>query len=184
MTPEMANPQELNPSGYNPRLMSLEEMQKLRRSIREFGVVENIVVQMPGNRIIGGHQRVEAAILEGVSEVPVVRLEISDAKAKRLNLALNRISGEWDNDKLRALLEELQLDGEDLDLTGFDTDEVEKLLSDPLDKAAIDKVELKPAPVIVWYLMGIPLNRFAEAQEHVAALESMAEISVQSSRDK
>lgn len=184
MKVEMVNPKRLNPSSYNPRRIEPEEMEKLRRSIREFGLVETIVVQMPGNRIIGGHQRIEAAIAEGFTQVPVVRLRISDAKAKRLNLALNRISGEWDSDKLRALLQELKLDGEDMELTGFDADEVERLLADALEKASIEKVELKPAPVIVWYLVGIPLNRFPEAQEHVAALEGIADISVQSSRDK
>ena len=179
----MVNPRELNASAYNPRRISAEEMSKLRRSIREYGFVENVVAQSPGDRIIGGHQRVEAAILEGLTEVPVIRVSLSDAKAKRLNLALNRISGEWDNEKLRGLLEELNLDGEDLDMAGFDPDELERLLSDALDKSSIEKLELKPPPAVVWYLMAIPLEH-AEAQQHVAALEAMAQISVQSSRDK
>lgn len=180
----MVNPTKLTVSAYNPRKMSAHEMTKLRRSIREFGVIEPIVVQMPGSRIIGGHQRVEAAIAEGLQEIPIIRLRITDAKAKLLNLALNKISGEWDEDKLRSLLAELHLDTEDLDLTGFDSDEIEKLLSETLQTAAIEKVDLRPAPEVVWYLLGIPLSRFADVQEHVAALESDAEISVQSSRDK
>jgi len=180
----MVNPKRLNPSAYNPRVMSPEEMEKLRRSIREFGLVEPIVVQMPGNRIIGGHQRVEAAIAEGLARVPVFRRRMSDAKAKILNLALNKISGEWDHDKLRALFAELKIEEEDLDLTGFDTDEIEKELSAALEDTNIERLELRPAPKMVWILVGVLLNRFAKLQKHIAALEAAAELSVQSSRDK
>lgn len=181
---ELVNPKRLNASAYNPRRMSPAEMEKLRRSLREFGFVEPVVVQIPGNRIIGGHQRIEAALAEGMAKVPVLRLRISDRRAKTLNLALNRIQGEWDSDKLQALLQELQLEGEDLNLTGFEADEITKLLAESLNGKEIQELQLRPAPAIVWYLIGIPLDRFGEVQSHVAALEQAAEISVQSSRDK
>ena len=78
MKVEMLNPQLLEPSAYNPRKFSAEEMASLRKSIREFGLVQPILVQMPGNRIIAGHQRRDAAIAEGIKRVPVVRLKIFD----------------------------------------------------------------------------------------------------------
>jgi len=141
---EMANPKQLEPSAYNPRKISTEEMAKLRRSIREFGLVQPIVVQMPGNRIVAGHQRREAAIAEGLARVPVTRLRISDAKAKAMNLALNRISGDWDDEQLAVLLLELQ--GAERLLTGFDEDEIAKLLGDSLTGRAVAEIAVKLRP--------------------------------------
>lgn len=179
---EMVDPKLLEPSAYNPRKISAEDMASLRRSIREFSLVQPIVLQMPGNRIIAGHQRRDAAIAEGLAKVPVTRLRISDAKAKAMNLALNRISGEWDDEKLAGLLRDL----EDFErgLTGFGEEEIAKLLGEALEGRSVEEIELKPAPEIVWYLIGIPLARFGQVQEHVAALEAAAEVSVQSSRSK
>jgi ParB-like chromosome segregation protein Spo0J len=178
---ELIDPRQLEPSAYNPRKISGEEMAKLRRSIREFGIVQPILVQMPGNRVIAGHQRVQAAIAEGLAKVPIQRLRVSDAKAKALNLALNRISGEWDDEKLKALLADMA----DLErnLSGFDEDEIEKLLGASLEGRAVEEMQLKPPPEIVWFLIGIPMHRFGEVQQHVAALESAAELTVQSSRE-
>jgi ParB-like chromosome segregation protein Spo0J len=64
MKVEMLNPALLEPSSYNPRKISAEEMASLRKSLREFGLVQPIVVQMPGNRIIAGHQRRDAVIAQ------------------------------------------------------------------------------------------------------------------------
>lgn len=176
---DLADPRALEPAAYNPRKISAEEMAKLRRSIREFGIVQPILIQMPGNRIIAGHQRVSAAIAENLPKVPVHRLRISDAKAKAMNLALNRISGEWEDDKLKALLSELgNLDRE---LSGFDEDEISKLLEDSLDKATVEEIEIKPAPKIVWYLIAISVDRERDARLHLEALGSLAEVSVRSS---
>jgi ParB-like chromosome segregation protein Spo0J len=177
---EMVNPKRLVASAYNPRKIKPEEMESLRRSIREFGLVQPIVVQMPGNRIIGGHQRVIAAIEEGLERVPVVRLRISDAKAKAMNLALNRISGDWDRDKLAELLQEL----EDLEraLTGFGEDEIAKLLDDSLDGRAVEEIEVTVAPKISWILLGIPSERSGEVELNLAALKAAAEVSVQCAR--
>ncbi|MBZ5543373.1 MAG: ParB N-terminal domain-containing protein [Acidobacteriia bacterium] len=142
---EMADPKALEPSAHNPRKISAGEMEKLRRSIREFGIVQPIIVQAPGNRIIAGHQRREAAIAEGVKLVPISRLRISDAKAQAMNLALNRISGEWDDEKLVALLRELQ-DADRLS-TGFDEDEIAKLLGEPLEGRTVEEIEVKRAGI-------------------------------------
>ncbi|KKL75316.1 hypothetical protein LCGC14_2056100 [marine sediment metagenome] len=117
----------LNPSAYNPRTISPQEFAKLRRSLREFGFVEPVVVNN-GNKIIGGHQRVRAAIEEGLKRVPIVRLDLPETKAKALNLALNRISGEWDVPLLKDLLGQLSATPEfDVEITGFNAIEIEQL---------------------------------------------------------
>jgi len=121
----------LKPSPYNPRLMPQAEMEKLTRSIREFGFVEPLVVRKQDHRVIGGHQRLEAAKVLGLEKVPVVFVDITEAQAKALNLALNRIQGEWDLPKLGELLAELR-DIPDLDetLSGFDSGEMDDLLAE------------------------------------------------------
>jgi DNA modification methylase len=121
----------LTPAKYNPRVMPEAEMEKLRRSIEAFGFLEPIVVRRRDNTIIGGHQRLEAAKAMGLKKVPVVYVDVSEQEAKALNLALNKIQGEWDLPKLGQLLEELR-DLPDLDeaLTGFDQKEMDALLAD------------------------------------------------------
>jgi ParB-like chromosome segregation protein Spo0J len=111
--------------------MSEAELGKLMRSIEEFGFVEPLVVRRADHAIIGGHQRWEAAKRLGLKTVPVVYVDVSPEQAKLLNLALNRITGEWDLPRLGLLLDELR-DLPDLDetLSGFDETEMESLLAD------------------------------------------------------
>jgi len=122
---------QLRHSPYNPRHMSEAEMQKLVRSIEKFGFIEPVVVRKADNAVIGGHQRLEAAKALGIETVPVVYVDVTEEEAKALNLALNRIQGEWDLPKLGELLEELR-DLPDLDetLSGFDDREIATLLSE------------------------------------------------------
>jgi ParB-like chromosome segregation protein Spo0J len=179
MQMERVNPKRLVAAAYNPRKIKPEEMESLRRSIREFGLVQPIVVQMPGNRIIGGHQRVEAAIAEGLKKVAVIRLRISDARAQALNLALNRISGEWDDAKLADLLRVME--EPDLASTGFDAEEIADLLDDSLEGRTVEEISPQAAPQVTWYLLAIPRAKEAEVAPHLEALEAAAEVRVQSS---
>lgn len=129
---EMVAPRDLNPAAYNPRKISEEALRRLRRGIREFGMVDPIVARRKGKVVIGGHQRLRAAIEEGITEVPVVFLSgLSEEKAKALNVLLNNpgAQGEWDTGKLEELLSELDADGFDITLTGFDDDELAKMLN-------------------------------------------------------
>jgi DNA modification methylase len=111
--------------------MSEAELTKLMRSIEQFGFVEPLVVRRADHAIIGGHQRWEAAKRLGLKTVPVVYVDVSPDQAKLLNLALNRITGEWDLPQLGHLLEELKgLPDIDETLSGFDEKEMESLLAD------------------------------------------------------
>jgi ParB-like chromosome segregation protein Spo0J len=122
----------LNPAEYNPRFMSDTEMAKLKRTLMDDGMVEPIVVNKDMT-IIGGHQRVKGAKELGWTEVPCVVLDISKEKEKLLNLKLNKISGEWDYNKLYDIL--ITFEGDDIVLSGFDTDEVKKI-KDLLDASS------------------------------------------------
>jgi len=121
----------LRPSPYNPRVMPADEMRKLQRSLQQWGFVEPLVVRREDMSVIGGHQRLEAARMLGLIQVPVVFVDIDEHQAKALNIALNKIHGDWDLPKLGELLQELR-DLPDLDetLTGFDAKEMEQLLAE------------------------------------------------------
>jgi DNA modification methylase len=112
----------------NPRRISDHDLDRLRRSLKFFGVVEPVLVNSRSNRIVGGHQRVKAAEAEGLATLPVVYVDLDDPSEKQLNIALNRISGEWDEDKLAAVLADLKAAGADLELTGFTDVELETFL--------------------------------------------------------
>jgi len=123
---------DLNPAVYNPRFISDTEKAKLKRSIMEFGMVEPIVINSDLT-IIGGHQRVVSAREIGWTEVPCIIVNLDKQKEKLLNLALNKITGEWDYNKLYDIL--VVLEGDDISLAGFDTDEIKKI-KDLLDSAS------------------------------------------------
>jgi DNA modification methylase len=122
---------QLTPWPDNPRTITKVDLRKLQRSIKEFGFVAPLVVRRSDHLIIGGHQRLEAAKGLHLKRVPVVYVQVNDAQARALNLALNRIGGEWDLPKLGELLEELRgLPDIDVAVTGFDEREIEQLLAE------------------------------------------------------
>ncbi len=120
---------ELRPDPANPRRISDAESEALTRSVREYGMVQPIIARREDRTVIGGHQRLVAARRLGMKTVPVVFLDLSVEQARVLNLALNKISGDWDQELLARLLADLQTVPDlDLSLSGFDDDELKKLL--------------------------------------------------------
>lgn len=113
---------------WNPREITPEDMEKLERSLNEFGYIDPIIVNRHNRHIVGGNQRYQALKRLGYTEVDVVFVDIKDInKEKALNVALNKISGEWENNKLQEVLTDIQLSGLDVTLTGFDDIELEEL---------------------------------------------------------
>lgn len=99
----------LIPAPYNPRKISDEQMNGLQASLDRWGLVQDIVVNKKTGHIVGGHQRVNALKVNGIKKAPVVWVDIDEDEEKALNIALNSsfISGEFDYDKLPALLDEV-----------------------------------------------------------------------------
>ena len=117
---------------YNPRVdvhSSPSFHAALSKSISEFGYVEPIIVNKRTGNIVGGSQRARILLEQGIEEVEAVIVDLDEKREKALNLALNKIVGEWDKEKLEDLLVELK-DEPELELTGFSSEAVEKLLSD------------------------------------------------------
>ena len=120
---------QLRPDPANPRRMSDEELDSLDRSIRQFGFVQPVLARKDDKIVIGGHQRLLAARRLGLATVPVTWLDLTVEQARLLNLALNKISGSWDEQLLARLLADLQATPElDLSLSGFGEDEIKDLL--------------------------------------------------------
>lgn len=118
----------ISASEYNPRrdLQPTERSYKnIKNSLDKFGLVVPIIVNKKTNKIISGHQRYKVLLESGVKEADVVLLDITPEKEKVLNLALNKIKGQWDMPKLGELLKEF--DEEHLELTGFSVAEIEEL---------------------------------------------------------
>ena len=114
---------------YNPRQITDDEMGKLKNSINEFGYIAPIIVNKHNNHIVGGNQRYEALKELGYEEIDVVYIyEKDENREKALNIALNKISGEWDEVKLNQIFTEMKLAAFDkVSLTGFEDYEVQEL---------------------------------------------------------
>lgn len=122
----------LKPAEYNPRkdlTPEDEEYQKIKKSLTEFGYVAPIIVNADMT-VIGGHQRLKVLKELGYTEIECNIVDLDKNKEKALNIALNKITGEWDNGKLEELLAELKEADIDMDMTGFSFDEVDNILKD------------------------------------------------------
>lgn len=124
---------DLVPYARNAKVHPPAQIDRIAASIREFGWTIPVLVD-PDGTLIAGHARLEAAQKLGLEEVPTMVAEgWSAAKRAAYVLADNRLAqAEWDDDLLRAEIAEIDLDGFDLGFTGFDPDEIAKLLEDPL----------------------------------------------------
>ena len=124
---EYVNINNLKLSEYNPRIHDKSMLKQLEKSIKEFGLVDPVIVNSNPERmniLIGGHARVKACKNIGIKEVPVVYVNLDIEQEKLLNLKLNAISGEWDFSALdelfdKDLLIDLGFKEEDLNI-GWD----------------------------------------------------------------
>lgn len=155
---------DLVPADYNPRKdlkPGDKEYEKLKRSIDEFGYVDPLIWNKRTSRLVGGHQRLKVLKDMGIDEVGVVVVDMDEEKEKALNVALNKISGDWDKDKLMLLITDLQGEDFDVSLTGFDPEELDDLFKDDMkdgvkdDNFDVDKELKKPTmtkPGDLWQL--------------------------------
>ena len=137
---------DISPAGYNPRTITDDEKTRLKNSIDNFGIVEPILINLQNhNQIIGGHQRFqilwEQYLLDNDLYAELNLLKLNDSYGwvfpdndknlesedmeKALNLVLNRVSGDWDREKLHQVFNDLQESGfNQMGLTGFDNSEI------------------------------------------------------------
>ena len=129
---------DLNPAKYNPRKELKpgdKEFEKLKNSIEHFGYVELIVVNTANhNTVISGHQRLNVLKYLNVDEIECVTVEMNETEEKALNIAMNKVSGAWNEQLLADLIVDLQSVDFNVDLTGFEAPEVEQLFSKVYNK--------------------------------------------------
>lgn len=120
------------PAEYNPR-KDLQpddpEWQNIARSLAEFGYVDPIIINQDGT-IIGGHQRAKVLQAMGEKEADVVVVDLEKNDEMALNIALNKIGGQWDLDKLKEALQDIDTSSLDIKVTGFTDGEVQLMLGD------------------------------------------------------
>ena len=136
----------LQPAPYNPRKRlqtSDPAYKKLAASLREFGLVEPLVWNETTSHVVGGHLRLQILKDMGVAEVPVSVVRLSAEREKALNVVLNNreAQGRFDLDLLTELLGELE-ELPELELTGFDQDDLASLRLEPIPELSPE--EMRP----------------------------------------
>ncbi|WP_343311251.1 site-specific DNA-methyltransferase [Bacillus atrophaeus] len=122
----------INPAAYNPRI-DLQpgdpEYDALKKSIEQFGYIDPLIWNEKTGHLVGGHQRYKILMENKPKEITVSVVSLDNDEEKALNIALNKIGGDWDESKLEQVLTELKENDFDLSLTGFSEVEYEELLS-------------------------------------------------------
>lgn len=127
---------ELKPAAYNPRKKLKKgdkEYEKIKQSLLKFGYVDPIIVNKDMT-VIGGHQRLTVLKDLDYETAKCVIVDLPKEDEKALNIALNKITGQWDDALLADLLLDLQESDFNLDLTGFEPPEIDNILSNVHDK--------------------------------------------------
>lgn len=175
---------DLKPNPRNARVHSKKQLHQIAASIREFGFNNPVLIDKDG-QIIAGHGRVEAAKTCGLETVPVLRLEHLTAEQKRaFALADNRIAlnSGWDVEMLKLDLKELsELDlNFDLEITGFETAEIDSIIDGPSVPTRHDRSDTVPdmEPIAVsrpgdLWLLGDHRLLCADACDKAAYVELM-----------
>ncbi len=140
--------EEIKPAPYNPRV-DLQpgdvEYENLKRSIMEFGVVQLLVWNQRSGNLVGGHQTFKVLLELGRKKVPCAVVDLDEKKEKLLNVALNKIGGDWDERKLSVLLQDLSF--MELEMTGFEPyelKELEEIIEEVSEEVHEEEVEGMP----------------------------------------
>ena len=140
---------QLNPAKYNPRNLTEEQKDNIKKSLDEFGFVNPLVVNSNPDRkniVIGGHQRLKVAQELGYNEVPVVYVNLTEAQERELNIRLNRNTGEWDLESLaehftKGQLSDWGFDNEELSVI-YTSDKKSITTSTPTGSAFTEEIDL------------------------------------------
>lgn len=128
---------DIDPAPYNPRVELQPgdaQYEALKNSPGRFGLVEPLVVNRKTGNLISGHQRLNILKAQGIEETEVIVADLDEETEKAANIAMNKIEGEWDYDKLDEIFE--GMDREELKFTGFEPGEVASMYEEALEEEA------------------------------------------------
>jgi len=131
--------QDVKVAEYNPRSISPDERNKLKQSLKEFGCVRPLVINKRTGLLVSGHQTLDVAKELNLIELPSIEVDVDEKKEKILNIGLNKISGEWDYNKLNDLLEEVR-DTDVFECSGFDVSDIDLMEKLNDDGSAVSDV--------------------------------------------
>lgn len=183
---EMLNPE-------NPRIMREEMLVSLGESLKAFDCVDPIVINTRFSRVVGGHQRVAAAQAQGITELPIVLIDVDEEHEKAFNVGLNKVRGTWDFEKLAEVLQSMKDDEMSFVGTGFDDDEVESICNqysmglEELDESVTRRFDNKTADEVAATIASITTIQFGQFQikletpEYEEWVKMLAEKSTQGS---
>lgn len=170
---------EVIPAPYNPRYIDDDEYEKLLKSIETYGFKSVLVINKRNNHVVGGNQSLKALMELGYTEANAIYVDLDDHNEKALNIALNKISGEFDIPKLKDIFDELrEINDFDLDLIGFDMPEIEQMdllltnedveddeTDDPMNHNAIGKSDV--TCVVGLYRFMVDRDKFEEWENKI-----------------
>jgi DNA modification methylase len=139
---------EISGAKYNPRKISDEAMGRLTKSLAEFGNIQPITWNARTGNVVGGHQRLKVYKAMGKTEVDVWAVDLDEQKEKAANIALNKLSGEFDMPMLKDILEEIDTGDLDMEITGFGMDEIALMMEDAHPEVTEDEVPEVPVDAI------------------------------------
>ena len=145
----MVNPQELKYYERNNKKHPPEQIKQIMNSITEFGFVDPVILDKIVSVIIAGHGRAEAAKALSLKEIPALYLnDLTKEQINALRIAHNKIASNatWDNEALKFELEQLQLEDFNLDVLGFELEDIERLLMPTVADEPTPPVSLTPKP--------------------------------------
>jgi hypothetical protein len=139
---------EISSAKYNPRKITDEAMGRLTKSLAEFGNIQPITWNVRTGNVVGGHQRLKVYKAMGKTEVEVWAVDLDEQKEKAANIALNKLSGEFDMPMLKDILEEIDTGDLDMEITGFGMDEIALMMEDAHPEITEDEVPEVPVDAI------------------------------------
>jgi len=139
---------EIQPAKYNPRKISSDALGRLTKSLSELGNLQPITWNAKTGNIVGGHQRLKCYSALQKEEVEVWAVWLDETQEKAANIALNKLSGEFDLPALKDILEEIDTGEIDLDITGFGADELADLMEQTKPEVEEDEVPEVPVEAI------------------------------------
>ena len=182
---EFVSISELKPYDRNAKLHGEAQLAKLCESIREFGFVSPILIDEEKN-IIAGHGRIMAAKEIGMAEVPAVFVEgLTDEQRRAYIIADNRLTelGGWDEDLLKEELDQLQKEGFNIDLTGFNIDDEIEPIKNEEEAAEVNFAEALPESRV----LVCSVSAFGTSSEKILAIrlpQTTADVFLQKIREE
>lgn len=139
----------IKPADYNPRVALLPgdpDYEKLKKSVETLGVIDPLVYNEKTGTLIGGHQRLSVLHALGYETVPCFIVSLSPDQEKQANVALNKITGRWDEEKLRDVLASIPEDM--ISAAGFDPKELQQLMA-PVEEVHEDGFDVDGAAAAI-----------------------------------